>query len=398
MKASFKIALVCLGMAGLALAAESAQADVTLNGSGSSAGRQFAGLAPAFLCDAGTATFFTDGLVPPTDSEFQCVRGGNQATFRYHASGSSDGYTKQTASWPQTELFLNSATSTCANAGSPVAVGPVSVQTKVCSVVVKASMPVHYGASDVVNTSFHFTNISASGVSTNPVVSVPFSFAVGANVRQYDTNGTTLINLKSLTREEVEMIYSGNVTDWTTLGYNVSAGSSTISLCERTNGSGTKATLDEVVLINADESTTPNVPQSGSSGNMKTCLQNNLNSIGYIDADTTLAGGSYYIGLDGTNAPTGTTASKKAIRCGKYPFWANWNIIRRTANLDTLAGVAPGTNAALNALIDSMQNNNPLPGFWMQLFFVAPQDAFVLKNDDKGPLVPTGGGETVCRG
>ncbi|BCA54911.1 exported protein of unknown function [Nitrospira sp. KM1] len=405
MNGTTKMALACLGMVSLALAAESAQAaTIVLNGTGSSAGRQYAGLAPVFICDASPVpTFFKDSANPPNETEWQCKTNGgaDDLIVRYHALNSIAGYQLNQGAFPKQTSFINTAASTCAGA-TTVVIGGKNVNQRVCSTVVLANQNVHWGASDVQAASFHQTGggatgiVAETGVSSNPVVSVPFSIIVGGNVRQFVSGSPQ--PLQSLTREQIEQIFAGAVTDWTTLGLAVSGGSSTIDLCLRSAGSGTKATADEVLFVNANETDFPSQPFNSGSGNMATCVSTHPSSIGYIDSDSVpgLTGGAYAVKIGGASAPSGTAASKLDLACGRYPFWANWNVVKRTTSLDTLTGVA-GTQAKLDSLITNMVDNNPLPGFWVKLFSAATPESFVLKNQDRGPISYIGGGETACR-
>ena len=91
MKNLSKLALALAGVAGLALSAESAQAQLVLNGTGSSAGRLFAGNSPALLCDAApTPLLFVSSEGTPNKYEWQCtINGVPNSRVRYSATNSS---------------------------------------------------------------------------------------------------------------------------------------------------------------------------------------------------------------------------------------------------------------------------------------------------------------------
>ena len=398
-----KVAVALVGVAGLAMMAETAQAQtVVANGAGSSAGRQFAALSPVFVCDviAGQPPlFFKDPGNPANQTEWQCKVGGVNHVFRYSASASADGYLKQPNGAVGTAPYL--VTAGCP-AGTPATIGGKAVLQSVCPAGTPTqTLPVHWGGSDVKASSFHQTAFGttlptpASGhLTTTPSVIVPFAIVVGGNVRGKDPvtgNPTTLL---SMTQEEIRQILAGNVTDWTQLGYTVSAGSTAIVTCQRTVGSGTLAALDEIMMrtkfwtggINGTASAT-NVANASSS-NVKSCVETNLNSIGYIDSDTVpnLLNGARQVAISGMNVNQGAVgtgvARLKDLRCGKYPYWADWNFITRNAGVEVApVNAIAGTNAAITALGDSMLNNNPLPDYWL-----SENDTFVFKNDDRGPF------------
>src|SRR5262249_36911476 len=74
------------------------------------------------------------------------------------------------------------------------------------------------------------------------------------------------------------------------------------------------------------------------------------------------------------------------LRCGRYIYWADWNMITRGGASFSNSELAPysqpaGTDALIEALNNAMVTNNPLPDYWL-----AAGDAFVLTNDDRGPF------------
>ena len=135
MKTISKVALALVGVAGLALAAETAQAQTVIaNGAGSSAGRLFAGETPVFVCDVivgQSPLYFKDTGNPPNQTEWQCKRGGVNHTFRYSATNSSDGFLKQPNGAVATATYL--VTSGCP-AGSPVTIAGHAVSQSICPV------------------------------------------------------------------------------------------------------------------------------------------------------------------------------------------------------------------------------------------------------------------------
>jgi hypothetical protein len=414
MKTMSKLAIAIVGVAGVALAAETAQAQLVLNGAGSSAGRLFAGDSPAKLCAASPKPLlFVSSEGTPNKYEWQCtINGVANSRIRYSASASADGYLLQPNGAVGTATYLNTAT---CPAGTDVVIEGVTVSKSVCPAATPTqALTVHWGGADVKASSLHQ---SAFGTAINPPASghltatatviVPFAIVVGGNVR--NGLGTPLT---SLTQDEIRQIFAGNVLNWTDLGYSVSAGSAAIVTCQRTVGSGTLATLDETIMltkfwsggINPTASAT-NVANAGSS-NMVTCINTNQNSIGYIDSDsvnaTNFPNNAYQVAIGGQPINSGAlgtgVARLTALRCGRYPYWADWNFVTRNAGVEVAPiSAAAGTNAAITSLGTLMQANNPLPDFWL-----SENDTFVFKNDDRGPhnwFTPSGNGTniaTVC--
>ncbi len=421
MKPTKALLFSCLAIAGSVAAADLAQAQLVLNGAGSSAGRQYAALLPTdlALCDnTATPVVYQSHENPPNRTEWQCNLSGGTRVYRYSASASADGYTKLPSGATATAAYLNisacpAPTAATVNGRAVLRAICGSVATPAASV----NLVVHYGASDVKPTSFNATANGASisppvagHLTANPIVAVPFSIVVGGNVRA--GNGTT--NLLNLTQLEVRQILSGDVEagggDWTTLGHNTATGNKAITVCQRTVVSGTLAALLQTVMqtpgwfggINPVASAT-NI-FNASSSNVKSCVENNPNSIGYIDSDTVpaLLNSAYQVALDGflpsnPALPTGIDRTRD-LRCGKYAYWTDWVIVTRNGGIE---GSPVNAAAGSNALLTTLQNRaiavNPLPDFWGRM-----DDMFVFKSEDKGPhnwFTPNGAGAnaaTVC--
>jgi hypothetical protein len=145
---------------------------------------------------------------------------------------------------------------------------------------------------------------------------------------------------------------------------------------------------------------------NASSSNMVTCLNSNGNSIGYVDSDSVTAtnfpNGAYQVQVDGQPVNAGAlgtgVARLTALRCGRYPVWADWVVVKRNAGVEGAPiNAVPGTNTAINNLETAMFDNNPLPDFWL-----SERDTFVFKNADRGPhnwFTPSINGtniDTVC--
>lgn len=452
MRFSTRYALALVGAMGLMVAAESAQA-IDLNGKGSSAGRNFAGDTPGKVCDPGTpATFFyqwqgatanpgSDPTLPSARTEWRCTVAGAPGTtiLRYHGTNSLDGF----ASLNSTNVLLNTAGYLNTASGcivNPTGTNPralsghptVTVMQCPASPALLTNLPIHYGASDVQGASFTQSAfgsgvvppVIAAGVdlTTLPIITVPFGVAVGPGVLQ----GAGPAQLDNLSISDLQQILAGTVTDWRTIGNTTDeAGHTAITVCQRTVGSGTLATLDQTIMrkgpraINPTRNPAAGAPALGAPGNlnnagssdMVNCLNNaggvNPNtrmSIGYVDSDSLpLLPGFHFVKINGFevfdhNNATLTSARLKDLRCGDYPYWANWNMVVRTNGVDGLTitgggGTVPaGTDAVLDTYINAAQVNNPVPGFW-----VLQSEMFTSKNADQGPQAMLPGGQTFCQ-
>jgi len=427
MKTMSKLAIALVGMAGVALAAETAQAQLVLNGAGSSAGRLFAGDSPALLCDAGTTPLlFVSSEGTPNKYEWQCtINGQANSIVRYSASASADGYLKQPDGAIGTAVYLNTAT---CPAGSSTTIEGVTVLKSVCpSTTPTQTLTVHWGGADVKAGSLHQTGNDGTGViktltppatshlTTLNTVIVPFSIVVGGNVRGVDPVTGNPVPLLTLPEEQIRQIFNRAVTSWSKMGYTViNGGSDVITTCQRTIGSGTLATLDETIMRpkywTGGISTVlafPNV-WNASSSNMVSCINGDGSSIGYLDSDSVTAtnfpNGAYQVAIGGQPINNGALGTGKArltaLRCGRYPYWADWNFIVRTAGTEAAPINAPvGTDAAISQLQTLMTTHNPLSDYWL-----SEGDSFVIKNADRGPFLyqaqsPNGEfASAVCKG
>jgi hypothetical protein len=393
MKNITKLAIALAGVAGLALSAESAQAQLVLNGTGSSAGRLFAGNSPALLCDAApTPLLFVSSEGTPNRYEWQCtINGVPNSRVRYSATNSSDGFEKQPPNAIGTATYLNTAG---CPAGVPTTILGRNVLRSVCSAATPTqTLTVHWGGSDVQASSLKQT---AGGVvqlppvaghlTAEPTVVVPFAIVVGSGVRQV-APGT---NLASLTIQELRQMLDPAAAPgglWTDFGYDTTTANKVMTVCHRQGGSGTLAALDQTVMSNPYLG----VPayrgvSNASSSNMIACINGNPNSIGYLDSDsvnaTNFPSGAYQVAIGGQPVNTAGVGLARVLplRCGRYPYWANWNFVTRANTQAPPISAVAGTNQALIDLQTTMLANNPLPGFWVGL-----DDMFVFKNQDRGP-------------
>lgn len=443
MNATLKYSFLCTGLiAGLAVTGQAFAQSTPLNIGGSSAGKQFAGDVPLDLCDTPASGVTPHHYMSANQNlhVWTCKRNTADIIIRYSATGSSDGVNKllQPATDPASNMnFLDHTVTTgCTTVLGKTrpSDGRVYDDTTGCLDTNTVSLPVHMGASDVQGSSFHQVGpvnppsgppvtvnpLNDGSLNSSPVVVVPFSLFVGKGVVKVDpVTGNPNGPISGLSRLEIEGIFNRNITDWRQLGLGTVTdaapgtleATSPITICMRNAGSGTKATFDETVMINQPE-TTVNIPgtavfSSGTSG-VLTCLAGNRRSIGYMDADQLLQftnallpngnpnpniGLGYLIGIDGAKAyDASLTDPKRDLKCGRYPYWANWRLNRRAAgepdaNINTLAQ-AFITDAGLQSTIGILQTG----AFW-----ASDEEMFVSKNQDRGPLLYKAGAHNACR-
>jgi len=283
------------------------------------------------------------------------------------------------------------------------------------------------GMSDVAGSSFHQTGpittsvkpLDQSQLTSTQAAIVPWSLTVGEHVKK--NVGGTLVPVTGLSRTEAEAIFSRSVTDWTQLGLVTDVTSpgtpdatSPITLCLRTAGSGSKASLDENVMKDATETPIGSTDLSqaadgvyfgGSTQDVQDCLRGNNTTtpvrpahprgIGYIDSDqAAVSSPAYPVALAGFLAnDTSLTDAKRNIKCGLYLYWAGERMnVRNFAD--------PGITAAITALGSAFITNSstaasiallPAGAFW-----VASSDMFVLKNADGGPVIWKAGAHPTC--
>ena len=418
-------ALMAFGALVLMSVATAAHAQTAININGSSAGRLFASKVPVDVCDIGT------GVSGQVDSNWPqhyatannnqhawvCNRGGNPVIIRYFATASADGYNRllqPTADPASQAAFMVVPPTGCAPAVHQVGTGGREYDELLnCSnTTATANLPVHMGAADVQGGSFGQVGplipltqqpvIDASTLNSQAIVVVPFTIAVGSNVVRINaagTNGNGLV--QGLTRLQVESILAKQVTDWRQLGLGTTTSppngaleaTSPIVLCPRTAGSGTKASIDQEVMINASEATLSSATTvfNASTSNVQTCLTSNPRGIGYLDADS-VAGPYYAVALDGYKAnDTSLTDPKSNVKCGRYAYWSAWRLNRRTTSEGAL--IDDVNQAFINAA-QLASNVNAIPNTGN--FWVALSEMNVTKNLDKGPLSFTAGAHPSC--
>lgn len=410
--------LIFLSVAGLLAGAlaESAQAQVVINGAGSSAGRQFAGGTPIAMCNAAPQPIHLRSAADDTNSSrhtWICnvtVAGVNQpVVIRYSSSESGDGFTKVStqAGFSKTAPYIID-TSSCGTPVTRTVSGLTFQEYSGCTQQVLET--VDFGASDVQASAFgqngptgtSFPDPQTGGLLPPDQVAVlPFALFVNNGVRLQTPAGALGGVLDNLTRPQIESIFRRNVRDWEDLGYLVTSNGTTvdgtktgITICMREAGSGSKAAFDQTQMKDSAEANVANntangtggsIIYSASSGGVVTCVQNNVNAIGYLNAESVVTN-AHPIQINGASAnyAAGTPFERKRdIACGRYDFWTTWVINRKTSYSPTTK------NDLILAFINSARNetnNVPSGSHW-----VALSEMNVTKAVDAGPIVWSGG-------
>jgi len=415
------------GLLGLAAIATTADATVTVNIGGSSAARNFMGITPLNICDQAPVPSYyitADNNYHTWDCTVTTLGlSDTHVVIHYEASQSADGITKlqvptgdSGALLPQFNL---GGTLGCTGPTVTVVGGKTYNAFTSCSNINLTNLPTHMGAADVAGSSFgQSDNVNSqpqlddSALNVTQTAILPFSIFLGKGVVKVDpTTGNPAGPVTGLTRLELEQIFARGVTDWTRLGYGTVTdaapgtveATSPIVLCMRTAGSGTKAMLDQVIMINTTEfsGTNANANYGAKTSNVLSCIAGNRRSIGYMDADQEthfLAGGDnvglgYAVKVDGTLAKDASKSDPRVdLKCGRYAYWTNERLNRRStsegADIDAVMTkfVADASTSATISSIGSVGT------YWL-----APSDMFVAKNADLGPINWKSGAHPGCR-
>ena len=268
----------------------------------------------------------------------------------------------------------------------------------------------NYGASDVRSTSFNQQGplgtfappggvpIDVSNISDESAAILPFGLFVSQNVRKRNADGTVGGPLTNLTRRQIRAILQRDVRDWSAFGYGVTTddtytafdSNSGITLCRRIAGSGTLATLSVTLypelpsVDGAANGTGGKVIYRGSSSTLATDCFNETatgqsrRDIGYLNAETILTRPHTRVTIEGVDAnlpndpgfvPTAGQDRdfdrKTNIACGRYDYWDEWRITRKTS------GEGSNENNMIRALADNIANHVelaiPSGAFWPRL-------------------------------
>ncbi len=149
------------------------------------------------------------------------------------------------------------------------------------------------------------------------------------------TNGGAQIT--NLTTAQARLIFSGQVADWSDLGYDARP----MYACWRHAGSGTAAALDYDVMrpaslaILEDTGNGYDFYFNDGSSDLMACVNGNTGGVGYADADQALAS---YPNVHAVNY-NGVAPSKANITAGLYDFYTTQNLYTATpmpANMATM--------------------------------------------------------------
>jgi hypothetical protein len=435
--------LSAIGLLTVAALADSVNAQTVINGVGSSAGRQFAGGIPVAMCldessGAPRPIHYRSGTTDSNSNRHTWICNitytsvANPAIsftnapviIRYEATESGDGFVRLSGQYgtAQTALYITTA-GTCGPANTVTinrAPHPDASFTfdEHSSCTEATSLATNFGASDVRAAAFGQTGpigvsfppagqapVSEAGLSTEAVAALPFAMFIGNGIfDRTGAGGTPGQQVNNLTREQVVAIFNRNVRTWDALGYgalatlgNPGAGfdaNQNINLCMREAGSGSKAAFDQTMMVLLPEVIATDInggvtDYGASSGNVASCITlNPTRTIGYLNAETIVTN-AHPVLLNGmsSNYAAGSTdfARKRDIACGRYVFWTDWRIIRRTANDGTPA------NNLIQAWADAgraVTNAVPSGTHW-----VSQNEMNVQKAVDRGPMTwKTSGG------
>lgn len=424
MTSTLKYMPILAGALALAGWAGMAEAQVPLNGGGSSAARNFMTDIPLNLCDAAP---LPNRFASADNNKitWTCNRGGSPVIIRYSATGSSDGVNKllQPPANPASNMLFLDHTLTAGCTGPVLTTRPNDGKqynnTTGCGNGNTISLPVHMGASDVQGSSFNQTGplgttvlpLNDSSLNSQVGAIVPFAIYAGKGVVKLNAAGNAPAGqIDGLSRLQIEQIFARSVTDWTRLGFGTVTdaapgtleATSPITLCLRTAGSGTKAAFDQTLMLNATETAiaSPTVIFSPSTSGVLSCLAANRRSIGYMDADQVVsfnpggasAGLAYVVPVDGglANDPS-LTDRKRDLKCGRFAYWTALRLNQRTTP------IGGGTDALIAAFISNAQAASTIAQIPTGAFWASDEEMVVSKNSDRGPLIWKAGPHPECR-
>lgn len=122
------------------------------------------------------------------------------------------------------------------------------------------------------------------------------------------------VKVDSLTKQQIQDIFTGKVTNWKQVGGNDEA----INVVNRTKSSGTRATFKDTIMESADEKEGLGTLQDAS-GSAEKALESNKGSITYLALSyltSDIKDKVNVVKIDGIES------SKENIISGKYPFWS----------------------------------------------------------------------------
>jgi len=114
--------------------------------------------------------------------------------------------------------------------------------------------------------------------------------------------------VKSLTKKQVEQIFTGDVTDWSAVG----GSGGKISIYTRNTSSGTYSEFKELAMKKRDYA--PDSQKMAGNEQIAQEVGKNPNGVGYVGLAYTKAGGIKVVAIDGA------TPSKESVLAKKYPY------------------------------------------------------------------------------
>ena len=397
--------------------AETAQAQIVINGVGSSHGRQFAAAAPITMCTSTPRPIHLRSGADDTNSNrhtWLCnvtyssptlgINFVNQpAIIRYSATNSIDAYTRLTGqnNTAQTAPYIVD-TSTCGPLVLKV-VGAITIE-EYSNCTQQVIEPVHFGGSDVQAASFGQVGPTGtvqpdaddSTLSNETVAALPFALFINNGVRLRVPGGLVGAQLANLSSPQIEMIFRRAWRVWngpslavTSDGVTEDTTKAGVTLCLHAAGPGTKAAFAQVKMVRSAEVVVSNNSANGPGGlilyfptstGVSNCIATNLNAIGYLPAESVVPN-AHPIQVDGGSADRGgdVCARRADVINGFYDFWTHWRVIRRTAH-----DGFPWNNLIRVFAEASEKVANSLPPAWVAMYSMN-----VDKVNDAGPLSPT---------
>ncbi len=140
-------------------------------------------------------------------------------------------------------------------------------------------------------------SLKSAGLVEHKLVGIPFVFIVNPGV-----------TVDSLTPEQYVGIFSGRITNWKEVGGKDQA----IAIIHRAKSSGSRATIQEVVMKNA--AFTDNAVIQDSNGAVRAAIASTPGAIGYVDA-------AYVDGSVKGLAYNGVKFAPENVTGGKYPVY-----------------------------------------------------------------------------
>lgn len=141
---------------------------------------------------------------------------------------------------------------------------------------------------------------SAKGVNMKPTIVAYDGIGVIVNANN---------QVKSLTKKQVEQIFTGEVTDWSGVG----GSGGKISIYTRNTSSGTYSEFKELAMKKRDYA--PSSQKMAGNEQIAAEVGKNPNGVGYVGMAYTKASGVKVVSIDGA------TPSVQSVQNHSYPYW-----------------------------------------------------------------------------